>query len=133
EDVSNLLSGSVDSNGDLVITLNRSDVTLVGPANLSAALTNASTATLDAGAVKATASSIVVGSKTEITVSPVWGTFPVQYDGSNSGTADNNLTITYSGKVLVQINGKNALYDIFDLTGPTGLPVDKTVQVTTAF
>ena len=135
EDVSNLLSGSVDSNGDLVITLNRRDVTLVGDANLSAALTNATTAALaaGAGAVKATASSTVVAGKTVITVSPVWGTFPVQYDTSNGTTADNNLTITYSGKVLVQIDDKNALYDIFELKGPTGLAVDKTVQVTTAF
>ena len=133
EDVSNLLSGSVQPNGNLVITLNRSDVTYVGTANLSAALTNASTATLDSGAVKATATPSVVAGKTVITVSPVWGNSPLQYNGSNGGTADNNLTITYSGRVLVQINGKNALYDIFDLTGPTGLPVDKTVQVTTAF
>src|SRR5690606_29004996 len=76
EDVSNLLSGSVQSNGNLVITLNRPDVTYVGTADLSAALTNAKTATLAAGATKATASSIVSAGKTVITVSPVWSTNP---------------------------------------------------------
>jgi hypothetical protein len=69
-----------------------------------------------------------------LTLQPNFITNPVNFNGNNSGTADNAMFITYSNLfVRLQDSDTTELYDVLSLVDTSGVTVSGRVNVTVAF
>lgn len=135
---SNLDTDMVTSGGALTLTFSRA-VSLVDETNITASLTNATTAALNA---TSSPDSTVIGALSAdgltLTLTPQFAAAaaPVPFTGSNGTTADNGLIVTYSN-VFVRISDASdsaVIYDVLALiAADTGLVISATVQATADF
>lgn len=127
---SNLLD-AVNSEGTLTLTFSQA-VSFVNEDNITATLTNDTTAVLDT--TDNVTGELSADGKT-LTLTPKFSTAPVVWTGSNDGTADNGLEVEFAN-VEVRIVGaanSSTVYDVFALTAETGGNPSDTVQVTETF
>ncbi|WP_430459887.1 hypothetical protein ACQUQU_11790 [Thalassolituus sp. LLYu03] len=134
---SNEDSNAINSNGTLIIHLSR-PVSIVNESLASASLTNDTTAALDTNSQGSDVTATVSTDGLTLTLSPNFSTNPQAFNGSNSGTADNGLTITYSDLfVRLTDSDDTTLIEVFDsvngLVNSDGNVVDDTVQITLEF
>jgi hypothetical protein len=135
---SNLDDDMVTSGGALTLTFSRA-VSLVDETNITASLTNATTAALNA---TSSPDSTVIGALSAdgltLTLTPQFAAAaaPVPFTGTNGTTADNGLIVTYSN-VFVRISDASdsaVIYDVLALiAADTGLVINATVQATADF
>jgi hypothetical protein len=135
---SNLDTDRVTSGGALTLTFSRA-VSLVDETNITATLTNATTAALNA---TSSPDSTVIGTLSPdgltLTLTPQFAAAaaPVSFTGSNGTTADNGLVVTYSN-VFVRISDTSdnaVIYDVLALiAADTGLIISAAVQATADF
>jgi hypothetical protein len=100
---SNRDSRTVRTSGVLDLTFNK-PIALVSETSCTAALANATTAVLD---VADTVAATVSGDGLVLTMTPIFTTDPVIYDGGNAATADVNLQITYTCGGGITLAGDN--------------------------
>lgn len=141
--ISNADTDNVTTSGALTVKFSRA-VTLVDEtdigADLSGDVVNAVLDTSNAPDSIVTASLSSDGMT--LTLTPVFTTAPVVFDGTNSGTADDNLVVTFENVVIRLAEGDDTAtaYTLFGNNGAAGALVDYTgvapsadVQTTTDF
>ncbi|MCA6060392.1 MULTISPECIES: hypothetical protein [unclassified Thalassolituus] len=130
---SNEDDNAINSNGTLTLKLSR-PVSIVNESFASAALTNATTAVLDTNSQGSEVTVTLSADGLTLTLQPNFITNPVNFNGNNSGTADNAMYITYSNLfVRLQDGDTTELYNVLNLVDTSGLTVSGRVNVTVAF
>lgn len=137
--VSNMDTNNVVSSGVLTVVFSR-PVSFVNEANILATLGGGVvTAALNlTNSPDSTTNATLSADGLTMTLTPVFATAPVAFNGSNAATADNALTVTYSNVAvrLQEANDTGAIYSVFGfggLIGPSGSTPSSTVLVTPAF
>lgn len=130
---SNADGNAINMNGSLILKLSR-PVSIVNESLASAALTQATTAVLDSNSQGSEVTVTLSTDGLTLTLQPNFSTTPVPFNGSNSGTADNAMFITYSN-LFVRLNDNDTteLYDVLSLVDTNGVTVSGRVNVTVAF
>ncbi len=141
-DASNEDTDALQSDGVLTLKMSQ-PVEIVNEANtVTAVLANNTTAALDFTGTGTEVNATVSTDGLTITLAPKFatGANPVVFNGTNAGTADNGLTITYSNLfVRMTATNDNAMYDVFNtnlgggVVDTSGTQVTGTVTVTPEF
>ncbi|HFD33296.1 MAG TPA: hypothetical protein ENJ28_11400 [Gammaproteobacteria bacterium] len=133
---SNTDANQVTSTGVLTLVFSR-PVSFVDETAITATLTNNTTAAIDAtNAPDSGVTGTLSADGLTLTLTPNYSANPVVYDGTNGGTADNGLVVTYSNVNvrLQQANDTGSIYSVFGtLVDETGNNPSGSVLVTPIF
>ena len=132
---------AVVATGVLTFNFSRA-ISLVNEKTINATLAGTTVlAALDATTVDSKVTATVSADGKTLTLTPNFSTLPVPFAGSNSATADNDLSITYSSILLrlVDANDSSVTYlldttaNSGDLVNQSGANPSVTVKITTDF